>query len=457
MTKAIILAAGQGSRMKSSLHKLMHPILGKTVIEYVVDAARAAGIGEENMIVVVSPGATGIQESLTKRYPQINFAVQETALGTGHAVQAAAGYVQDNDNVIILYGDMPLVEGEFIDGIVKSFGENKCAAMATALYAPLLKDFGRVFFDAGSMFEEIVEARDLTTDHRPCDWVNPGVFMFRGTALHQGLAGMKNDNSQGEYYLTDVPKIIAESGDVVRVFQTTTDPAMFTGINTQAQLAEAAGYMRTRINNNHMANGVRMIDPTNVYIDITVEIAQDTVVYPGVILEGACKIEKGAIVGVNTHMKDTILGEGAFIRQSVTDSAEIGAGTQVGPFAYLRPGTKIGKKCRVGNFVEIKNATLDDGAKMAHLAYIGDADVGKNVNYSCGAITANYDGKNKFRTTIKNNAFIGSNANLVAPVTIGEGAFVAAGSTITADLQDSSLGIARAKQVEKLNWKQEKA
>jgi len=451
-TKAIILAAGLGKRMKSALHKLLHPILGKTVIRYVVEAALEAGIQFDDITIVVSPGRDDVKNELTSLWPGIKFALQNEPLGTGHAAQAGVGEITADDNAIILCGDMPLITGELINDLINFNTKNPSDAVVTALYAPKMTDFGRVYSDDSGFFSEIIEARDLKPEHPKTDLVNTGVYFFKGDALIQGLKGMKNDNSQQEYYLTDVPKILKESGKAVRVFEAKCNEAVFTGVNTQAQLADAVKHMQTRINAMHMENGVRMTDPSSVYIDSTVKIAADAIIYPGVILEGDCKIEANAIIGANCNLKDTTVGKKAHIRQSVSDSAVIGEGTQVGPFAYLRPGTVTGKGCRVGNFVEIKNANLGDGVKMAHLSYIGDADVGDGVNYSCGAITANYDGKNKFRTTIEANAFIGSNANLVAPVTVGEGAFVAAGSTITDSLPSEALGIARARQTIKPDW-----
>jgi bifunctional UDP-N-acetylglucosamine pyrophosphorylase/glucosamine-1-phosphate N-acetyltransferase len=275
--------------------------------------------------------------------------------------------------------------------------------------------------------------------------------MFKGAELLSALGKIKNNNSQNEYYLTDAPKIISEEGKLVQVFHSRENLSIFTGINTQVHLAEAAAHMRTRINTRHMLNGVRMLDPTSVFIDDNVKIARGAIIYPHTIIEGTSEIAECATIGMNTHIKNTTVGEYAHIRQSVATDAKIGAHTEVGPFAYLRPGAVIGEKCRIGNFVEVKNSTLGNGTKMAHLAYIGDADVGENVNYSCGAITANYDGENKFRTKIGKNAFIGSNANLVAPVEIGENSFVAAGSTITDSLPPCALGIARERQCTKLD------
>ena len=448
--KAIILAAGQGKRMRSHLQKVLHPILGKTIVQYVAEAALSAGI--EDITVVVGSDGGDITAELSRVYPQLHFATQEKPLGTGHAVQAGMGRIDDDDDVLILYGDTPLITVEFIRELKAFYDKNSSNAVVTAAYYPELGDLGRVYADADGFFQEIIEHKDVKPSTLPTEWINTGIYVFNGKALKQGLAKMDNSNSQNEYYLTDVPKILREDGLHVRVFESLADMTVFTGINTQVQLAEAVSYMQNRINTKHMLNGVRMVAPSAVYIDDTVELEPGVIIYPGVILEGNCKISAHVTVGAHSHLKNATVGNGATIQQSVVMDAIIGAGTSVGPFAYLRQGVQVGEKCRIGNFVEIKNSNIGDGTKAAHLAYIGDADVGKNVNYSCGAITANYDGKNKHRTMIGDNAFVGSNANLIAPVKIGDDAFVAAGSTITNDLQSGSLGIARARQVEKPNW-----
>ena len=405
MMKAIILAAGKGTRMRSCTPKMLHHILGKPLIQYVPEACKKAGITD--ITIVVSGGDTAISSALGVGY---KYATQAQPLGTGHAVQAAAGHINADDDVLILYGDMPLITDTLIRELTEYYAANNCAG---------------------------VEAT--------------GMYIFKGVALLEGLKGM-TANYQGELCLTDVPQILRDAGHLVRVFRTNEDMAAFTGVNTQAQLAEAAMYMRNRINLRHMENGVRMLDPATTYIDDTVEIATDVVLYPGCILQGACKIDVGAIIGPYTHMQDASIGRGATVRQSVLDGATIGANTTVGPFAHLRTGVEIGDNCRVGNYVEIKNAIIGDDTKMAHLAYIGDAEIGSRVNYSCGAITANYDGVNKHRTVIGDGAFIGCNANLVAPVEIGKNALVAAGSTITKKLPEYSMGIARAKQETKEDW-----
>ncbi|MCL2224633.1 MAG: bifunctional UDP-N-acetylglucosamine diphosphorylase/glucosamine-1-phosphate N-acetyltransferase GlmU [Defluviitaleaceae bacterium] len=447
--KAIILAAGEGKRMQSDLQKVMHPILGKPMVRYVVDVAKEAGASA--ITVVVGKGGDEIEKGL-EGCEGLSFAVQKVPLGTGDAVKAGAGSIAPNDDVLVLCGDMPLVTAEFLTefaAFARSGGGAE--AVVAAVYKPDVADFGRVYDDNGD-FVEIVEARDITAAHSHTDWANTGIYMFKGESLLSGLARLKNTNSQQEYYLTDVPKLLREEGKRVRVFHSREDLSVFTGINTQVQLAEAVRFMRERINAAHMMAGVRMIDPSSVYIDSAVKISRGAVIYPAVILEGNCEISENAVIGANCQLTDTIVGAGANVKHSVCAGAKIGAGTDVGPFAYLRPGAVIGEKCRVGNFVEVKNATLGNGTKMAHLSYIGDADVGSGVNYSCGAITANYDGKNKFRTKIGDNAFIGSNANLIAPIEIGENGFVAAGSTLTDDLPPRALGIARQRQSIKADW-----
>jgi len=452
--KAIILAAGQGKRMRTNLQKVMHPILGKTIIQYVVEAALNAGI--EDITVVISPTGGDIQTELTKIYPQLHFAIQETPLGTGHAVQAGVGRVQDDDDVLILYGDLPLITGEFFGEVLDFYNNSNSSAIVTAAYNPELDDFGRVYADEDGAFEKIVEAKDADPSTPFSEWVNTGNFIFNGAALKYGLSKLDNKNSQGEYYLTDIPKILRDDGYAVNVYHSQADMTVFTGINTQVQLAEAVGHMQDRINERHMLGGVRMVDPFSTYIDDTVELSPGVVIYPNVILEGACKVAEDAIIGANSHLQNTVVGVGAHIRQSVLIGANIGAGADIGPFAYLRPDANIGNKSKIGSFVEVKKANVAENTKIPHLTYIGDADIGSGTNIGCGTITANYDGVNKFRTIIGDDVFVGSNVNLVAPVKIGNGAYLASGSTINKDVPEGTLAIARARQEVKTNWNRPK-
>jgi len=444
--KAIILAAGHGTRMRSNTQKVMHPILGKPLIKYITEACNEAGIAD--ITIVVAKDSDDIRAAL----PGCKYATQIIQLGTGHAVQAAVSTIEADDDVLILAGDMPLITSNFIHEFFMFYSKKNCAGAVAAVYKSNVGDFGRVYANKDGLFESILEARDLLPESPHTNWANTSIYLFKGASLLHGLTQLTNTNSQGEFYLTDVPKILRDEGQAVYIFQSKEDEATFAGINTQAQLAEAARHMRNRINLRHMENGVRIQDPATTYIDDTVKIAENVVLYPGCVLEGDSKIDEGAIIGPYTHLRDTIIGKFSSVRQSALTSAKIGEKTEVGPFAHLRPGAVISNNCRVGNFVEVKNANIDDNTKMGHLAYIGDADVGKNVNYGCGAITVNYDGKNKYRTVIADGAFIGSNSNLVAPVEIGAEAYVAAGSTITDALPAYSLGIARARQVNKENW-----
>jgi len=327
-------------------------------------------------------------EDIRKALPGLNYVTQHKS-HTGHAVEPAAGHIKPDDDVLIIAGNMPLVTPDFIREFITYYTSNK-------------------------------HNSPIAPPNLPGIYLSKGSILFARKATHN--------------------------------FKPETDTTPFICISTHAQLADATRQMQNRINLRHMENGVRIQDPATTYIDSTVQIAPGAIIYPGSIIEGTCTIAEGAIIGPYTHMRDSTVGQLSAIRHSVLTSAEVGTQTEVGPFAYLRPGAKIGNKCRVGNFVEIKNATLANGAKAAHLAYIGDADIGQRVNIGCGVITANYDGKNKHRTTVEDGAFIGSNANLVAPVTIGENAFVAAGSTITKELPAHSLGIARARQENKENW-----
>lgn len=433
--KAIILAAGQSKRMKSKLRKTLHPLCGKPVVTYIRDACKEAGITDITVVISQDDGA------VKTVLPDVRFAVQENPRGTGHAVQAAfaTGGFADDDDILVLCGDMPLLSTSFIQALTEYYRKSKAACVVTTPSLPENRDFGHVYADEADNFIENVEVRDLKPHHGKTDLRQAGCYLFNGAALAYGLSKMTDDNAQKEYYLTDVPKHIRESGKNVKVFRCDENPVIFTGINTQAQLANAAVYMRQRINAKHMENGVRMIDPATTYIDEGVEIGADAVIYPGVVLEGKCVIASDAKI----------------LAHSVLIDAKVGANSQIGPFAYLRPGTTIGANCRIGNFVEVKNATIGNKTNAAHHAYIGDADVGSGVNYSCGAITANYDGKNKSRTVIKDNAFIGSNAALIAPIEVGEWGYVAAGSTLNKDVPAETLAIARARQENKENWKKD--
>jgi len=445
LMKAIILAAGEGKRMKSAKAKVMHEILGKPIIGYIVDSVFKAG--SEQVILVVGHKREQLRDYLKDR---VEYVVQEEQLGTGHAARMASDYLRENGDVLVLYGDMPLVRPETIEIIQKLHMEENNGVTAVSVMTEAPGDFGRIIREDG-MFSHIVEARDCTEEQKAVQEINTGIYLFKEEVLKRALELLENNNSQGEYYLTDTIEIIRKLGykaDAVRM----DDIGEFLGINSRWQLAAAAAEMKRRINLMHMDNGVSIIDPSNTYIGPDAVIGEDSDIYPGVIIEGSCVIGNGCIIGPNSRLVNTKVGDGSLVEYSVALDSEIGGKTKVGPYAYLRPNSKIGNKCKIGDFVEVKNSIIGDNTKASHLTYIGDSDVGDNVNFGCGTITTNYDGRNKYRTVIKDSVFIGCNTNLIAPVTIEDGAYIAAGSTITKDVPKEALGIARAYQVNKEDW-----
>lgn len=447
--KAIILAAGKGKRMSSQVHKVLHPILGKPMLLYVLDACEKAGLTD--LTVVVGRDGEAIRQTLP---PSVRCVTQSEPKGTGHAVMAAREHIRPEDDVLVLYGDMPLVTPLFLQNIVAFQQAEAADAVVTAVRMPDPHGYGRVYMDESGGFEKVVEDKDLKPGvDAPTDLINTGVYLFKGDALLYGLDRLTDDNNQHEYYLPDVPGILRAAGKKAAVHHAAESHTVFAGINTQAQLAQVTGLMRERVNARHMENGVRMMDPSSTFIDDAAEIEGDVLLYPGVILEGCCRIARGAVIGPNTRMTDSTVGEESAVQYSVLNHAEVGRGVSIGPFAYLRPNAVIGDYCKIGDFVEVKNAKIGAHTNASHLAYIGDADIGSHVNYSCGAITVNYDGRKKHRTVVGDHAFVGCNSNLIAPVTLGDGVFVAAGSTVTDDVPAGALAIARQRQTNKTNWK----
>ena len=426
--KAIILAGGVGKRMKSDLPKVLNIIGGKPMLHYVIEACLEAEI--KDITVVIGQGGELVKKSVP--YP-VNYAWQEQQLGTGHAALCGAkDHVGPDDRVVILHGDVPLISAETIRNLMKFQQERQVHAVVVSTTVPDPTGYGRIITTPTGELEAIIEQRDLSPELMDINVINPAVYSFMGKELLYGLAQLNNNNSQQEYYLTDVPQIIAKAGSKVAVYHEP-DFLQFLGINSQKQLAEASAVLRNRIADRHFECGVTIIDPSNCYIDSDVEIGQEVILHPGVVLRGKSKIGKG------TEIKP----------YSVVESAQIGEDCEIGPFAYIRPDTVIGDRCRIGDFVEVKNSCLGDNTKASHLAYIGDAAVGSGVNFGCGAITVNYDGENKHKTVIESGAFIGSNVNLVAPVAVRSGAFVAAGSTIVDEVPAEAFSIARQRQTTK--------
>lgn len=449
-TKVVVLAAGQGTRMKSKVPKVLHKVLDKMMIDYVIEAAKDAGA--TSICAVVGHQSAMVKAMIGDRVSE--FAVQKEQLGTGHAVMQAEKFIGEEGDVLVLCGDTPLIKAETIKELfeVHRKAQNSATVVSVVLDDPT--GYGRIV-RKNDAFDKIVEHKDANDEEKAVKEINTGVYVFKSSDLVKAFKELKNDNAQNEYYLTDTLEIMKNKGLNVGVM-VASDKDEFLGINSKLQLAEATKVMKKRINEQHMINGVTIEDPNNTYIGKDVVIKPDTVILPGTVIEGKTEIGTDCIIGPNSRITNSIIKDCVTIQASVLLSAEVDNYTTVGPFAYLRPNSKIGEHVKIGDFVEIKNSTIDDGTKVSHLTYVGDADVGKNVNFGCGTVTVNYDGKNKFRTTIGDRAFIGCNTNLVAPVVIKDDAFTAAGSTITFDVPEGSLSIARAKQVNKPGWREKK-
>jgi len=444
---AIILAAGQGKRMKSKLYKVLHPVCGKPMVGHVLQTVKEAAC--ERTVVVVGHGAEAVQSYIGN---EAEFVLQEQQLGTGHAVrQAEALMAGEEGTTVILYGDTPLVTSETIKELLALHTRTAAAATVLTAVVPNPQGLGRIIRDDAQRVQRIVEQKDCTPEQAAITEINTGMYCFDNKKLFEALKQVKNDNAQGEYYLTDVMEILKDAGETVEAY-CAPDFAEGIGVNDRVGLAEAEQLMRQRIVRKHQLNGVTVIDPLNVYIEAGVVIGADTILHPGSILRGKTVIGEDCIIGPSAEIIDSTVKDGAEVKHSVITESVIGNRSAVGPFAYLRPGSKIGADCKVGDFVEIKNAELGDGTKVSHLSYVGDAKVGKDVNIGCGAITVNYDGFNKSLTEIGDEAFIGSNVNLIAPVHIGVGAYVVAGSTITQDVPSGDLAIARERQVNKSGY-----
>ena len=448
-TKVVVLAAGQGTRMKSKVPKVLHKVLDKKMIDYVIEAAKEAGADEICAVV-------GHQSAMVKAMigdSVSEFAVQKEQLGTGHAVMQAESFMGTDGDVLVLCGDTPLITGKTIKELFDSHRKDGNSATVVSVMLDDPSGYGRIVRNNNS-FDKIVEQKDASDEEKEIKEINTGVYVFKASDLAESLKELKNDNAQNEYYLTDCLEIMKNKGLNVGVM-IADDENEFLGINSKLQLAQATKIMKKRINEYHMVNGVTIEDPDNTYIGKDVVIKPDTVILPGTVIEGKTEIGTDCIIGPNSRITNSIIKDCVTVQASVLLSAEVDNYTTIGPFAYLRPNSKIGEHVKIGDFVEIKNSTIDDGTKVSHLTYVGDSDVGKNVNFGCGTVTVNYDGKNKFRTTIGDNAFIGCNTNLIAPVTVKENAFTAAGSTITFDVPEGSLSIARAKQVNKPGWRRD--
>ena len=444
---AVILAAGKGTRMKSSLPKVLHKVGGKPMLQHVLDAAKQAGAGES--VVVIGFGSESVQQAVGS---QAAFVVQAEQLGTGHAVmQTRESLAGRQGTLLVLCGDTPLLTGEVLTKLHSQHKEQAAKATVLTAQMPDPSGYGRVVRGQDGQVLKIVEQKDATPEELAIREINTGIYCFEAVELFAALDGITPNNNQGEYYLTDVIGILTQQGD--RVWAVTAEDYRDTmGINSRVQLAEAEGILRLRKLNELMESGVTIMDPASTFVEQAVSVAPDTVLYPFTWLQGNTKIGSGCEIGPNTRIENTEIGEDSTLSFTYAHDCRIGKGVTVGPYVHLRPGTYLADGVKVGNFVEIKNSIVGAGSKVPHLSYIGDTDMGAGVNIGSGTITVNYDGKNKYRTTIEDDAFIGCNTNLVAPVTIGKGAYVGAGSTITKDVPEDSLGVARAKQSNIAGW-----
>lgn len=443
---ALILAAGEGTRMNSRLPKVAHRILGVPMVSYVVDAAREAGC--DNIVVVTGHGANAVDSLLGN----VTCVHQTEQLGTGHAVMCAEDVLAGVDgSLVVLSGDSPLLRVETIRRLIEA---RERVAAAVAVLTTTLSDsagYGRIVRDEHGALVAIVEDKDLAPDQRSIKEVNTGTYCFDAQLLFNHLGRLGNENAQGEYYLTDIVEILRLEGlDVVDV--TTDEPEETLGVNSRVQLAEATKILQKRINHAHMLAGVTMTDPDLVWIGPGVTIGRDTVLEPMTYLSGDTRVAEECVIGPDSRLTDSRVENGAIVDSSILVGAVVGEGATVGPRAYLRPGTVLGKKSKAGTSVEIKNSTVGDGSKVPHLSYIGDATIGSDVNVGAGTITCNYDGERKHATVIGDGAFIGSDTMLVAPVTVGGGAVTAAGSAITRDVPADALGIERCEQCTVKGW-----
>jgi len=444
---AIVLAAGLGTRMKSKKHKVLHQVCEKPMIVHILDELEKLHL--DQLIVVVGQQRDAVEIVLQGR---AEIAYQAEQLGTGHAVQAAASLLRsDVETTVVLYGDAPLIQAETIERLLTEREKRRASAVVLTATVADPYGLGRVTLDADGAVVRIVEEKDATPAERKIRFINTGIYAYQTTDLVRSLAQLSPDNAQGEYYLTDTLAILRQENRLVSSLEVE-DAAEIASVNDRAQLAQVEHLMRQRVNHGWMKEGVTLIDPSTTYIGLDVVIGQDTLVLPGTILGGKTQIGAGCVIGPNTRLTDVIVGDEAKVEYSVAVQSDIGRQASVGPFAYLRPGSVIGERVKIGDFVEIKNSTIGADSKVSHLSYVGDASVGKRVNVGCGVVTVNYDGRGKYRTVVGDDAFVGSNVNLIAPVQVGDGAYVVAGSTITDAIPSDGFAIARSRQVTKPNY-----
>ena len=448
MFTSVILAAGMGTRMKSKMPKVLHKVCGKPLSKWVIDASKAGGA--DKVCAVVGHKAETVKEVLGD---VCEFALQAEQKGTGHAVMQAINVIKNSKGeVVILNGDTPLITAETINKAIEYHKNNGNQATVITAILDDATGYGRIVRDNDGSVLKIVEQKDASEEEKKINEVNSGMYVFDAQSLVYALDKITPNNAQGEYYLTDTLEILLSAGKKIGGYAIS-DNDEIRGINDRVQLNEAEKIMQKRINEYHMRNGVTMRNPESVYIEDGVEIGNDTEICQNVTIKSGTKIGSDCVIGSGSMLDRAVIHDGVDVLSSVILESEVDEGTHVGPFAYIRPNCHVGKEVKVGDFVELKNSNIDDGTKISHLTYIGDSDVGKRVNFGCGTVTCNYDGKKKYRTTIGDDCFVGCNTNFVSPINVGDGVYIAAGSTITEDIPENSLSIARARQVNKEGWK----
>jgi bifunctional UDP-N-acetylglucosamine pyrophosphorylase/glucosamine-1-phosphate N-acetyltransferase len=447
MLTAIVMAAGKGTRMKSERPKAITPLLGQPLSSYVLRALEEAGVAP--IIVVVGHGADEVQRALGDHYL---YALQAEQLGTGHAIMQALPHLPpEATHVLIAAGDSPLVTPEVFRALHETAQQTDAACVLATAILDDPTGYGRILRDADGNVVGIVEEKDATPDQKAIREVCTSFYCFRADALHNALPRLSNQNAQGEYYLTDTIGILAAMGARVVAWQSP-DPSLLLGVNTRWELAQVGHALRMRLLKQLCLEGVTIIDPATTYIEPTVRVGRDTVIEPNTHLRGDTTIGANCTLGPDLYLQDCTVGDGCHLFRSHIVQARIHADVSVGPFAHIRPGTVLHAGVRVGDFVEIKNVEVGEGTKVLHLTYLGDATIGKRTNIGAGTITCNYDGERKHRTVIGDGVFVGSHATLIAPLTIGDGAYIAAGSPITDDVPPESLAIARSYQTVKEGW-----